>query len=163
MRDIIFNDQTRYPQIARLAIAIPLILIAVLGYIYAQDTIFISLLGFVFIVLVISAYYMYKSGLAIQISEEGISYTLHSFSKKENHIPLSDIQQIALMALDYTTKFGGWGHRKNKNGEAFIFNDGLFLQVQTAHQMYYFSISDAQKEICQNLLEHYTLPYTKKE
>ena len=75
----------------------------------------------------------------------------------------SQIQQITLTAFDYTTKFGGWGHRKNKNGEAFIFNDGLLLQVQTAHQMYYFSISDAQKEACQNLLAQYTLPHTKNE
>ncbi|MDM1043393.1 hypothetical protein HX004_01975 [Myroides sp. 1354] len=163
MRDVLFYDQTRYPKIARLAIAIPLILILILCYTYAQETIFISLLGFVFIILIVSAYYMYKSGLVIQLSEEGVSYTLYSFSKKSNHIPLSDIQQIALTALDYTSKFGGWGYRKNKNGEAFIFNDGLFLHVQTAHQVYYFSISDAQKKACRNLLEQYSLPYTKKE
>lgn len=163
MRDLTFYDQTRYSQIARLAIAIPLILIAILCYAYTQETIFIALLGLVFIILLVGAYYMYKSGLAIRISEEGVSYTLNSFSKKENHIPLSDIQQIALTAFDYTTKFGGWGHQKNKNGKAFIFNDGLFLQVQTAHQMYYFSISDAQKEACQNLLAQYTLPRTKNE
>lgn len=158
-----FIDQTKYPKTALQTIMVPLFAIPICCYVYALNTVFILLLAFVFILLAIGGYYMYKTRLTVELTSKGVSYALQSFSTKTGQIPLSEIIHIEVVALDYTSKFGGWGYRKNKNGEAFIFNDGLFLHVQTAHQVYYFSISDAQKKACRNLLEQYSLPYTKKE
>lgn len=151
----IFYDQTKYPKIALQAITVPLFSIPIFCYVYALETVFVLLLAFVFILLAIGGYYMYKTQLTVELTSKGVSYTLQSFSTKKGQIPFSEIINIDVVSLDYTTKFGGWGHRKNKNGEAFIFNDGSFLHVQTAKQQYYFSISDEQKKACKRSLEQY--------
>lgn len=147
--------KTKYPKTALQAIAMPLFAIPILCYVYALEIVFILLLAFVFILLAIVLYYMYKTQLTVELTSKGVSYSLQSFSTKKGQIPFSEIINIDVVSLDYISKFGGWGYRKNKNGEAFIFNDGSFLHVQTAKQHYYFSISDEQKRACKTSLEQY--------
>jgi len=150
MTKTVFTDTTKYPFVALLGLSIALLLFPVLMYYYAADKVFIYILGIVEIILLIGAYYMYMMKFTFELSPKGLRYILYGFSKKENFIAWKEITALNIIALDYTTKFGGWGNRKNKNGEAFVFNDGMFLEVETENKKYYFSISDKGKNDCVN-------------
>lgn len=148
MTETIFSDTTKYPSIVLYGIFIPLFVFPVLMYSYSTDKMLVYIFGITEFILVMSAYYMYKVRFSFELSSHGLQYTLDGFSKKQHTIPMHTIEQLSVVSLDYTTKFGGWGYRSNKNGEAFVFNDGMFLEVQTADKKVYLSISDKNKKDC---------------
>lgn len=148
MTETTFSDSTGYPSIALYGMVFSLLVFLVLMYYYATDKMLVYFFGVVELVLLASAYYMYKVRFNFELSTDGLHYTLDGFSKKQNTIPMYDIEKLSIVSLDYTTKFGGWGNRKNKNGEAFVFNDGMFLEVQTVDKKLYLSISDKKKNDC---------------
>lgn len=148
MTKSLFTDTTKYPSLALFGLSFPLLLLPILMYCNSTDKVLIYFLSIIEVILLISTYYMYKLRFNFVLSTSGLKYKLNGFSTKEYFIPLEEIESLNMIALDYTTKFGGWGYRKNKNGEAFVFNDGMFLEVQTANKKIYLSVSDTGKAEC---------------
>ena len=158
-----FYDKTEYPKEAFIAILIPILVFPFLLLYFYQEKVLFYILIFITLILIVSAFSMYKTALSITISKDGVFYQLKSFSKENGEISFNNIQHIKVVKLDYKSKFGGWGKRKNRNGIAYIFNDVLFLEIQTFDQVYYFSISNKKKEECilfVQLLQEYTMPKT---
>lgn len=148
-----FQDKTQYPKTAFIGILIPIFIISILLVSFYNEKLPFFILLFAELVLILSAFYIYKTTLYLSISNTDFYYELNSFFKDEEKILLKDISEIELIPLDYISKFGGWGKRKNKNGIAYIFNDGYFLKIQTFNNVYYFSISDKKKNECLSFIQ----------
>ena len=153
-----FQDKTEYPKIAFIGILIPILIISILQVNFYSDKILFYILLFVNLILILSAFYIYKTSLNLRISDTVFYYELNSFSKEREEISLKDILEIELIPLDYISKFGGWGKRRNKNGTAYIFNDGYFLKIKTSNNVYYFSVSDNKKNECLSFLQTINKP-----
>lgn len=148
-----FQDKTQYPKTAFIGILIPIFIISILLVSFYNEKLLFFILLFAELVLILSAFYIYKTTLYLSISNTDFYYELNSFFKDKEKILLKDISEIELIPLDYISKFGGWGKRKNKNGIAYIFNDGYFLKIQTSNNVYYFSISDKKKNECLSFIQ----------
>lgn len=148
-----FCDQTKYPKIALIILIVFVAILAYLLYTNYQDKMFFFIFLSVFVIFIVSALWIYMTSFSINISGGGVMYELKSFSTEKKYIPFEDILQITLVPLDFTTKFGGWGKRKNKNEIAYIFNDGYFLEIKTPTNIYYFSISDDKKDECLKFID----------
>ncbi|MCP1997455.1 hypothetical protein [Flavobacterium sp. HSC-61S13] len=148
-----FYDRSKYPKIAFLMICGPILIITFLLFIFYQDIYLFYILLVTNLILLISAWRIYSTALALRITDEGIFYQLIPSDKSEQLLPLSSVLSIDLIPLDYTTKFGGWGKRSRKNDIAYVFNDGMFLKIVTSTKTYYFSVSDAQKAACASVVQ----------
>lgn len=131
-----FQDKTQYPKTAFIGILIPIFIISILLVSFYNEKLLFFILLFGELVLILSAFYIYKTTLYLSISNTDFYYELNSFFKDKEKFLLKDISEIELIPLDYISKFGGWGKRKNKNGIAYIFNDGYFLKIQTSNNVY---------------------------
>lgn len=134
-------DIIKYPNIARWSIFVPIftfivLIISNLNSFEVYD--WLLVLG----VLVWATWHMFATKLILKTSDLGILYQLKPSDKKEKLIPFNVILETEIFAMDFMTKFSGWGKRKRKNEIAYIFNDGYFLKVKTEEMTYYFSISD---------------------
>lgn len=148
-----FHDKTEYPKTAFIGILVPIFIISILLVNFYHEKLLFFILLFADLILILSAFYIYKTSLYLRISNSTVYYELNSFSIDKGEISLNDIVEIEIIPLDYISKFGGWGKRKNKNGVAYIFNDGSFLRIQTSKQIYYFSISDKKKNECISFIQ----------
>lgn len=148
-----FHDKTEYPKTAFIGILVPIFIISILLVNFYHEKLLFFILLFADFILILSAFYIYKTSLQLSISNTVFCYELNSFSKEKGEISLNDIVAIEIIPLDYITKFGGWGKRKNKNGTAYIFNNGYFLKIKTSNNVYYFSISDNKKNECSAFLQ----------
>ena len=89
---------------------------------------------------------MFCTKLILKTSDLGISYQLKPFQKTAVFISFDDILELEIEAMDFLTKFGGWGKRRKGNEIAYVFNDGLFLKIKTLDRTFYFSLSDDLKQ-----------------
>lgn len=133
------SESQKYPRSSYIII-MPIAIILLL-FLFATDIWLQLFLGLTLIILFLSLFYLMFAKFKIELSNDGILYSLTPFGKKQ-HIPKEAIKNIQITTFDFIGTFGGWGVRKRKGKKAYIFNDKSFLVVETSDTEYYFSIKN---------------------
>lgn len=143
--NVVINDSSQYNTIVRWGIFIPIgiFLVILIG---EWGSIFFYFALFILVILLWAAWYLFCTKLILKTSDLGISYQLKPFQKTAVFISFDDILELEIEAMDFLTKFGGWGKRRKGNEIAYVFNDGLFLKIKTLDRTFYFSLSDDLKQ-----------------